>query len=109
MPGPFRLRPRADELQPLGIVRQIHVDEDLLTISLFRPRTHIQRAAMDILLDRRLRIRPAPSCERCEQKIAGEPYEVQPGTGGLVVHVHCPGVEGGSFGTAPYATEANRD
>jgi hypothetical protein len=30
-------------------------------------------------------------CERCEQEIRrGEAYEVQDGTGGLILHVHCP-------------------
>jgi hypothetical protein len=96
MPGPFRLRTPADERQPLGIVRQIHIDDALREIALHQPRTDIQRAAMDVKLDQRLTVRPAPSCERCEEKIAGEEYEVLPGTGGLVVHVRCPGGEGGS-------------
>lgn len=30
-------------------------------------------------------------CERCEQEIRrGEAYEIQPGTGGLLAHIHCP-------------------
>ncbi len=57
MPGPFRLRPPRDETQPLGIVRQIHVDQELRRISLVQPRTAIERSAMDVPLDRRLRIK----------------------------------------------------
>jgi hypothetical protein len=57
MPGPFRRPAPADELQPLGIVRQIHVDRELNEIRLHQPRTDIQRAAMDVLLDRRNAVR----------------------------------------------------
>jgi hypothetical protein len=57
MPGPFRRPAPADELQPLGIVRQIHIDRELNEIRLHRPRTDIQRAAMDVLLDRRNAVR----------------------------------------------------
>lgn len=57
MPGPFRLWPSRDEMQPLGIVRQIHIDRELCRISAVRPRTDFERAAMDVLLDRRLRVR----------------------------------------------------
>lgn len=95
MPGPFRLRPPRDETQPLGIIRQIHIDEELAKLA-EQPRDPWNLAAIDCQLDRRLTVRPAPSCEACEQKIAGEPYAVQPGTGGLVVHLDCPGGEGGS-------------
>jgi hypothetical protein len=96
MPGPFRLRVPRDETQTLGIVRQIHVDMRLAEL-VAAPRTPWNLAAIDVELDRRLEERPAPSCERCEEKIAGEPFAVQPGTGGLVVHVRCPdGGEGGS-------------
>lgn len=95
MPGPFRLRVPRDERQPLGIVRQIHVDMRLAELAA-APRHPWNLAAIDVELDRRLEIRPAPSCERCEQKIAGEQFEALPGTGGLVVHVRCPGGEGRS-------------
>jgi hypothetical protein len=33
-------------------------------------------------------------CERCEGEVTrGQAYDVQPGTGGLVVHIHCPDKE----------------
>jgi formylmethanofuran dehydrogenase subunit E len=95
MPGLFRLRTPADELQPLGIVRMPQVDKRLAELAT-APRNLWNLAAIDVELDRRLEIRPAPSCERCEEKIGGEKFAVLPGTGGLVVHVQCPGGEGGS-------------
>ena len=95
MPGPFRIWPSRDEMQPLGIVRMPQIDERLAELAA-APRTPWNLAAIDVELDRRLEQRPAPSCERCEQKIAGDPFETLPGTGGLVVHVRCPGGEGGA-------------
>lgn len=72
MPGPFRLRVPRDEMQPLGIVRQIHVDDELRRISAVQPRTDIERAAMDVLLDRR-------SALRAGADLTNAPY---PGGGG---------------------------
>jgi hypothetical protein len=57
MPGPFRLRPRADEMQPLGIVRQIDCDRELEKLRLQRPRTDTVRRAWDYWLDRRIRVK----------------------------------------------------
>jgi hypothetical protein len=56
MPGPFRRRPPADEMQPLGIVRQIHIDEELAKLS-EQPRDFWNQAAIDVLLDRRNAVR----------------------------------------------------
>jgi hypothetical protein len=56
MPGPFRLRTPADELQPLGIVRQIHIDEELAKLAA-QPRDFWNQAAIDVLLDRRNAVR----------------------------------------------------
>lgn len=56
MPGPFWLRPRADETQPLGIVRQIHIDQELRKLA-EQPRTAWNLAAIDVLLDRRIAVR----------------------------------------------------
>ncbi len=54
MPGPFRLRPRADETQELGIVRQIDCDRELDKFRLMRPRTETVLRAIDYWLDRRI-------------------------------------------------------
>lgn len=105
MPGPFRLRVPRDERQPLGIVRMPQVDERLAELAA-APRNPWNLAAIDFELDRRLEIRPAPRCERCEEKIAGEPFETLPGTEGLVVHRRCPGGEG--MATAPYPPAVGR-
>jgi hypothetical protein len=52
MPGPFRLRTPADELQPLGIVRQIHIDRELAELA-EQPRDFWNQAAIDVWLDKR--------------------------------------------------------
>jgi hypothetical protein len=56
MPGPFRLRPPADEMQPLGIVRQIHIDRELAELAA-QPRTPHNAAAIDVWLDKRNDVR----------------------------------------------------
>lgn len=63
MPGPFRLRPRRDETQPLGIVRQIDCDRELTKFAAMRPRTPQVWASIDYWLDRRIRIRAGASEE----------------------------------------------
>lgn len=57
MPGPFRLRPPRDEMQPLGIVRQIDCDRELTKFAAMRPRTPQVWASIDYWLDRRIRVR----------------------------------------------------
>lgn len=54
MPGPWRLRPRADETQPLGIVRQIHIDQQLSRWATIQPRTPDVWQVLDYWLDRRI-------------------------------------------------------
>jgi hypothetical protein len=54
MPGPFRLRPRPDETQQLGIVRQIDCDRELTKFAAMRPRTEQVWRSIDYWLDRRL-------------------------------------------------------
>lgn len=57
MPGPWRLRPPADETQPLGIVRQIDCDRELAKFAAMQPRTEQVWASIDYWLDRRIRVR----------------------------------------------------
>jgi hypothetical protein len=97
MPGPWRLRPRADETQPLGIVRQIHVDQELERLRL-QPRDVWTLATIDVHLDRRLDMRTCHRrCVRCVcEVLPGQDYDVLPGTGGPIQHTDCHGGEGGA-------------
>jgi hypothetical protein len=56
MPGPFRLRPRADETQELGVVRLIHCDREVAKFAAMQPRTERVWASIDYWLERRYRI-----------------------------------------------------
>lgn len=56
MPGPFRLRPRPDETQPLGTVRQIDCDRELTKFAAMRPRTEQVWRSINYWLERRFRI-----------------------------------------------------
>jgi hypothetical protein len=107
MPGPFRLRPRADETQPLGIARQIDCDRELTKFAAMRPRTEAVWRSINYWLDRRYRLKrdaerpwcgaprdlggqqPCPLTEPCDnatcrigREAANESYGERGGEGG---------------------------
>jgi hypothetical protein len=77
-------------------LRLRHIGIELGKLSAIQPRPETTRGALDFWLDRRLTLRPGGEggsrrCETCEQEVRrGEAYSEQPGTGGLIQHVHCP-------------------
>jgi hypothetical protein len=96
---PADQQPGRDLLTPTPLtLRPRHIDIELGKLAGCE-RTANNLAALDFWLDRRLTLRPGGEggsrrCETCEQEVRrGEAYKEQPGTGGLIQHVHCRDLE----------------